>query len=328
MKKQIRLFLLFLLPLGLFSQTMVQVSVWNGSTSTFAKPEKLEVIELSEQGMNPLKTLEEPKEQYQILLEKKSPTLIRVHYKNESYVELINSEDLKKNFISKRIIVYDTTDNLSNLIVHTGMQVTKYKENLEINMIYAIQNKSRPPKTIRAELLQFALPENAKIIQASLSNENSPMPLRVNLIKNQDYYSIDKNIKPGNSELIIQIEIPNYILKKKVDPILSRINNDSKIVSVFMWRPQDLKPTIQGGVIEEKSVPNLGSANFVYYEEPEILLDFSKGSFLYKNPLKAYSNPIFDTRTKTVIGIALGLFLIFLLIPIIHTSGIRITKNA
>ncbi len=326
MKRQI---LLFLLPLGLFSQTIVQVSVWNGSTSTFAKPEKLEVIELTEQGMNPLKTIEDAQEQYQIVLEKKSPTLIRVNYKNESYVELINSEDFKKNYITKRIIVYDTTDNLTNLIINTGLQVTKYKENLEVNMIYAIQNKSNPPKTIPGELLQITLPENANILQASLSNEKSPMPVRVNLIKNHDYYSIDKNIKPGNSELIIQIEIPHFILKKKVDPILSRINDhNSKILSVFMWRPQDLKPTIQGGVIEEKNIPNLGSAYFVYYQEPEIIVDFSKGSFLYKNPLKAYSNPIFDTRTKTFIGIALGLFLIFLLIPIIHSSGIRITKNA
>jgi len=322
--------ILFFIPIGLFSQTIVQVSVWNGSTLTFTKAEKVEVIELTEEGMNPLKTIEESKEQYQFILEKKSPVLIRVYYKNESYVELINSEDLKKNLIQKRIFVYDTTDNLTNLIIHTGMQVTKYKENLEINMIYAIQNKSNPPKTIRGDLLQFALPENATIIQATLSNEKSQMPIRVNLIKNNDYFTIDKNIKPGNSELLIQIEIPNYIFKKKVDPILTLLNKNSeaKILSVFMWRPLDLKPTVQGGTMEEKNIPNLGSAYFVYYQEPEIIVDFSKGSFLYKNPLKAYSNPIFDTRTKTLIGIALGLFLIFLLIPIIYTSGIRITKDA
>ncbi|GIX42299.1 MAG: hypothetical protein KatS3mg129_2032 [Leptospiraceae bacterium] len=337
MKSQKIFLFLLLLPKMIFSETIVEGLIWNGTKGQYAKPEKIEIIELSEEGMNPIKTFQEPGEiekQFRIVLKNQRPVLIRVHYKGESYIELINTEDLKKKIVKKKIIVYDTTNNLKQLKINTGFQVTKYSDGLEINMIYAIQNKTIPPQTISGDKILFSLPENAKIIQASLTHEKSQMPVRVNLIEKNGYYILDKNIKPGNTELLIQVELSNYIYKKRIDPVLQEIQkqekSSDKILSVFMWRPEDVKPNIldNSATIEEKNVPNLGKAYFIYYQKPEIILDFSKGSSLFKNPMKAYRNPIFDTSYKTIFALLSGIFIIFLIIPIIATSGIRITKNA
>lgn len=330
MKNQ--LILLFLvLPYVLWGETLIQVTIWNGTKNKIVRSEKIEIIELTEEGMKPFLTYDDPKEQFSFSLQNlSSPILIRVYYQGESYIELINSSDLKKNVIYKKIVVYDTTEDIQNLLINTGVQVTKYSDGLEVNMIYAIQNKTNPPKTIRGDLLKFHLPENAKINQISLIHEKSQMPVRANLKQINDYYILDKNIKPGNTELMIQVEIPNFIYKKKIDTFLKDLQtkSNSKILSVFLWRPEDIQPTILGGTLEEKSVPNLGKAYFVYSDESEIVLDFSKGSFLFKNPMKAYSNPIFSTPLKTMIALFLGIFILFLIIPIISTSGIRITKDA
>lgn len=323
--------LILIIPHLIFSETFLLGTIWNGTNSKIVKSSKIEVIQLSEEGMKPVQTFENQSD-FQILLQSQSPYLIRVEYNNEIYNEIINMKDLKNKTLRKKIYVYDTTNQIDKLVINTGYQITKYAEGLEINKIYAIQNKTIPPRTISSEQLLFSLPENAEILQATISHEYTQMPIKLNLKKNEDgFYRLDKNFKPGNSEIVIQFTISGYIYDYKVDPILQqlqKISNQEKIMTVFMWRPEDAYPKLQGGEIKEKQVPNLGKAYLVYYDSDHIKVDFSKGSFLYKNPLKAYSNPIFDKPTKTVIGIILGLFLIFLFIPIIATSGIRITKNA
>ncbi len=321
-----KLSILFLVSQSLFCEIILESSIWNATRSIPVEAEKIEIIELTDEGMKPLITLDQPKKNFQTSIPQK-PILIRVQYQGETYIEFVNNEELKKNQIQKKITVYDKTTEIKNLVIHSGFQVTKYSENLEIHMIYAIQNKTIPPRTISSDEIIFSIPENATILNATLTHSLSQIPVRVNLIKTENnFYKIDKSIKPGNSELIIQIEVPNFILKNQIDPILLKLNPQKEIFRVFMWKPEDIQPIINGGKFEEKQVPNLGKAYFVYYMEPTISIDFSKGSVLFKNPLKAYTNPIFDKSYKTISGIVLGIFIIFLIIPIISTSSIRI-KN-
>lgn len=331
MKRIFLLSFIFLIPQFIFSETYLHGIVWNSTNSQMVISDKIEIIQLTEEGMKPLQTFENQSE-FRILLKNEFPYLIRVQYKNETYNEIINLNDLKNKTLLKKIHVYEITHQIDNLIINTGYQITKYSDGLEINKIYAIQNKTIPPRTISSEKLLFSLPENAEILQATITHEHTQMPIKLNLIKDEKgFYKLDKHIKPGNSEVLIQIKLSSYNFNSFVDPILLELQkrlNQERIMTVFMWRPEDAYPSLEGGEIKEKHVPNLGKAYLVYYDSNQIKVDFSKGSFLYKNPLKAYSNPIFDSPLKTILGIILGVFLIFLIIPIVATSGIRITKNA
>lgn len=320
MKNKLLFFLIFYTFFQIFAEEkLLDIQIINQTYKTLSKVDSLEILELTEEGTKTFQTFSNIGPRIYVQINSHSPLLLRATYKGEIYMSFISNQEMNKSRIEKIISIYDITKEIKNLWIHSGMQITKYEKGLEITQIYAIQNKGN--KTILPDLVYFSIPENAKIFNAYLNYEFSQMPLKVNLKqiehKQKKYYIIDKSFKPGNSELIIQFEIDGFKFQNTIDPIFEFLNENNKFFRVLMWKPMDLFPEIQGGILEKKQLQNLGEAYFVYYDSKEILLDFSKGNFIYKDPMKSYKNPIFDNSLKTTLGILLGVFLLFLILGIL-----------
>lgn len=323
MKNKLSIFLIFLIFYSGFEiyaeEKLLEIRIVNQTNKTLSKIDSLEILEITEEGLKTIQTFSTIGPKILVQINSPSPLLLRAIYKGEIYMTFIPSQEMNKSRIEKMISIYDTTKEIKDLWIHSGMQITKYEKGLEINLIYALQNKGNT--TVLPDQLFFSIPESAKNLQANLSYEFSQFPIKVNLepieVNQKRYYKIDKAIKPGNSELIIQFEIEGFRFENSIDPIWELLNKNNKFFRVLMWKPIDIMPEIQGGTIEKKQLQNLGEAYFVYYDSKEILLDFSKGNFIYKDPMRSYKNPIFDNSLKTTFGIILGVFLLFLILGIL-----------
>ncbi len=294
------------------------------------KVETLELIEITEEGMKPLYRFDSVGPVFTMNLAVKQSFLLRATYKGEFYSVFVSEKEINQTIIRKKIDVYDIADNLENLSFHSGMQIVKNENGLEVSMFYAIQNQSN--KAIVPNAFYFSIPEGAKNIRSTFNYEFSQIPIRVNLQEvewnQKKYYKIDKAIKPGNTELIIQFQIEGYHFSNSIDPVWEKIHPNSKkpFFRVFMWNPKDLTPKLLGGRMEKKQLQNLEDVYFIYYESTEIFLDFQEGSFIYSNPMKLAKNPIFHTPKKTTIALILGFFLSFLVLGLFPLS--KMIRNA
>lgn len=325
MKTPLWISILFLANLTLFAEEkFLNLIFFNQTKSQPTKVETLELIEITEEGMKPLYHFDSVGPTFSFTINQQKPFLIRVTYKGESYSMFLTEKDINQKLIKKRIDVFDTTSEIKKISIHSGMQILKNENGLEINLIYAIQNQDN--KAILPEGFYFSIPDNAKNIRSTLNYQFSQIPIRVNLREvewnQKKYYKIDKAIKPGNSELIVQFEIDGYNFSNSIDPIWKKLNSDLKkpFFRVFMWKPSDLTPKLLGGKIEKKQLQNLEDAYFIYYESDEIYLDFQEGGFIYSNPMKLSKNPFFDTTLKTTVALILGLLLTFLIVSLFPFS--------
>ncbi|MCS7205746.1 MAG: hypothetical protein NZ853_08615 [Leptospiraceae bacterium] len=324
-----RILLIFLTNFSLSAQFLIQAEIWNGTTSTPAKADKIEIFELTEEGIQLRKTIEEPTSYFEYPVSTINPYIIRAHYRDEFYGEMISNQEFQQKNIRKKVFVYETTKDLQGLDFHSGYQITKFDKNLEIQMIYVIKNQTNPPKSILPSEVEFYLPKNANILIATISYEKTKIPQRVEVQKKEESFVINRAFKPGNSELVVQVEIPEFHFEHQIDPIQNKIKKENqRIFRVIMWRPEELQPKVEGGTLEEKQIPNLGKAFFIYYDQSVVKMDFSQGPVIFKDPLKAYKNPIFDKPWKTTFALILGTLLIFLLIPIFAGLQIRVSKHA
>ncbi|MFN3604665.1 MAG: hypothetical protein ACK4UJ_08155 [Leptonema sp. (in: bacteria)] len=302
----------------------MQIKVFNQTKKIPTIVDSLEIIEITEEGLKPMFSYTSVGPMFSLTIKQKSPLLIRANYKGEVYNTFVLEKELGNSIIKKQIDVYETTSQIDNLFIHSGIQITKNEEGLDVNFIYVFQNRGN--RAILPDVLYFSIPENAKNIQATINYEFSQVPLRISLkevfLDQQKYYTLNRTIKPGNAELFIQFQLDGYTFSNSIDPIWKKIrkSQEEKFFRVFMWKPVDIQPEITGGRIEKKQMENLSDAYFIYYDSETIHIDFTKGNFIYKNPMKSYKNPIFDTTFKTTLGIILGLLLVFLFLGFVSLN--------
>ncbi len=319
--KNFKLFLLyFFIIFPIYSEKIIiEGMIINQTKKQKQNVEKIEIIALTEEGMNNLITKENQKADFSFSVDSNSPLMIRVHYQNETYVSLIHQQELKKEKVFKQIPVYEVSQNIKDLSIHSGIQVLRTPEGLEMDLVYAIQNKTQPPYTIQISDPIFYIPENSEILSATFMDE-AMVPVNISLTHiKENQYSLKKSFKPGNSEINIKLKLKNYQFSFAIDPVFYLTKQNHNFFKVLIWKPEDAIPEVYGAELEKKNIPNLGNVYLIHYKEEIAKFKFNKGSFFYSNPMEAYYIPIFDTWWKTLLAVILGIILFFLILSFISS---------
>ena len=290
----------------------------NGTNNQPVRVTSLELIKL-EGGMNVLQRMSQagPTFRFAPITSLQVPHLIKAVYQGTSYTLLIPPS---KDFWRKKqvLTVYESGAAPSSLHVHVAVSVTKKQNSLYVEKIFALQNKSSPPRSFFLEKLRFFIPGNARELQASLRyRKKGSMPLPLPLQKTRDgYYYATYGLRPGEAELNLRYVVMGHLLQDSLSKMSQRSQKEE--TRVLLWQPRAAKPKIEATRFELINVPQVGTAYKVYYPPNEMVnYDFSLGDFVIDNPLESDFNPIFNQAVKTVIALLLLVAHFFLITALI-----------
>lgn len=318
----------------------IEGRIQNGSTGQFAKADNLELIKI-EEGMQVIQTLKNvgPAFKFEPVELTGAPLLIRATHNNETFIAALQPPtSVNQTKLTREIVVFDDGAKLSDISFHSGLQISRLKDGLDVNIVYAIANHSKPQRTFDLTGLQFPVPKEAKDLKINLTHEDAGMPVNLSpkLSDAGDSVELKRKIRPGTSELSIRFKLDSYVFNDRVDfskeLLVNRSNKkDAKTTNSFfrvlIWRPANAMPKIEGGESKELEIPNLGKAVQVFYNKDTVTYTFDQGDVWFDNPMASDDNPIFDKTYKTVLGVILALFVLFVLLSIIAGSRIRLSRQ-
>lgn len=318
----------------------IEGRIQNGSTGQFAKADNLELIKI-EEGMQVIQTLKNvgPTFKFEPVELTGAPLLIRATHNSETFIAALQPPtSVNQTKLTREIVVFDDGAKLSDISFHSGLQISRLKDGLDVNIVYAIANHSKPQRTFDLTGLQFPVPNDAKDLKINLTHEDAGMPVNLSPKLNDagDSVELKRKIRPGTSELSIRFKLDSYVFKDRVDfskeLLVNRTNkkdakNTNSFFRVLIWRPANAMPKIEGGESKELEIPNLGKAVQVFYNEDTVTYTFDQGDVWFDNPMASDDNPIFDKTYKTVLAVILALFVLFVLLSIIAGSRIRLSRQ-
>ncbi|MBW7859232.1 MAG: hypothetical protein H3C43_13295 [Leptonema sp. (in: Bacteria)] len=337
--------ILLILLIGLFytandlyaAPIIVEGRIKNGTTGLLTKADQLELIKI-EEGMQVVETLKNigPYFRFQPVELTGAPLLIRAIHNDETFIAALDpptSVNTKK--LTREIVVFDDGAKLDNIDFHSGLQISRLKDGLDVNIVYAIANHSKPQRTFDLTGLQFPVPKEAKDLKINLTHEDAGMPVNLSpkLSETGNSVELRRKVRPGTSELSIRFKLDSYVFQDRVDfskKLLVNRNTEKENNSFFrvlIWRPIDAIPKIEGGESKELEIPNLGKAIQVFYHNDTVTYTFDQGGLWFDNPMASDDNPIFDQPYKTVVGVILALLVLFVLLSIIAGSRIRLSRQ-
>ncbi len=289
------------------------VTLRNG-TGHFVKPlPEVELISLK-QGMEIIEKKQPKSNQFRFspLVPSNTPYLLRANYQGTSYTVLIPPVP---KFWEKQheLMIYEAGAKASEIKINSAMWVTKHKEDIEVEQVYVIQNQSNPPRSFDLSSILFFVDPKAKAKKASLRYGKNSMPITLSLKEKEEYFMIERGIRPGQAEINLSFSIPTRKMKDRFLKFQDIALNEH--YRILLWKPNNFKPKIIGANTKEIEIPNIGigyqidkKANGAKESLIEFSYDFSEGDYIIDNPLSSDSNPLFNTPLKT--GVAL-IFLVF-----------------
>jgi cytochrome c-type biogenesis protein CcmI len=322
-------------PLSLHAAPVtVEGRILNGTTGQLARVDQLELIKI-DNGMQVVETLKEagPNFRFKQVEQAGAPLLVRATHEGDSFISVIppqESDGPQQKPIRTDITVYDRGARLEDMTFHSGLQVSKLRNGLNVTLVYAIDNKSKPGRSFDISDLTFPVPSDAKNLRVSVAHQSSGMPVNLEPEIVSGGIRLRRALRPGMSELSIQFNTETHVLKDRVDftkNLLVNGRGDRPFFRVLIWRPADAIPEIKGGTARELDIPKLGKALQVVYDTDEVTFDFKAGGIWFDNPMDSDENPIFDHPYKSGIGLLFSLTILLLLLSILTGSKFRLTRD-
>lgn len=329
--------LAFLAPEGLAAQAhsaivTVQGSIKNATTNQPTGADSVELLRVG-QSMDSIETIEHPGASFRFrpVERKGAPLMVRVNFAGDRYVQIIpppQKPEAGAVNASVAISVFERGAAISDMEFRSGLQVARVKGGLDVMLVYAAANRSRPMRSYFKEDLLLPVPEGAKDLKVTITHPSSSMPVPIETKPAPGGVLISHAMRPGTSELTARFHLEGRVYKDHADFSATPTKEGGMTTArVIIWRPHDAKPDIDGGTVETFEAQNLGEALQVTFAEAATY-SFTKGSVWYENPMDSHSNPIFDEPWKSGIGIALGLTVILILLSIMAGARSRSAARA
>jgi hypothetical protein len=144
-----------------------------------------------------------------------SPHLVRAIHQGVTYHRMA-----PPGTTSVEVEVYDVGQKIEGIsVVADIMRVQVEKGTLEVIRMFAVQNKSKPPRTeMNDRSLEFSVPEGAQIIEGSAMTENG-QPLNSAPVQERDKtrYSFLFPLRPGTTQFQVAYQMP-YTGSANIDP--------------------------------------------------------------------------------------------------------------
>ena len=310
----------------------------NGTRNSPAKVDELSLIQLSG-GMQVLaqKTGVGPNFQFKGIARPKSPLMLRAVYRGETYIVLVPPAP---RFWAKQheLIVYEKRKLPADARINSGILMTRTKNGLSINKIYAINNETK--YTWDTSEFYIHLPPGAKNLNATLEHQSGRMPAPLKMRQTPKGFLPGKGIRPGRSALRIEFDIPGY---EFTDRLHRTGDTFAKTPPLLWWRPENARPAVSGGQTKsldtkqgkalELSFPDGGAGKMTFtmnsgdfYEAPPVTRRPGPQKKRAGGP-PVEKNPIFGSGRDTLLGIVLFLVIFFAVASFIAASGFRLIRR-
>ena len=191
-------------------------TVKNSTTGKPAAGDEVVLITLG-QGMEESgRTKADSKGNFSFNLKEQGPHLIRAIHQGVTYHRMA-----PPGTTSVEVEVFDVAKKLDGMeVVADMMRVQAEQGQLEVQRMFAVENKSKPPRTQMNERnLEFFLPEGAKIVESSAmtqgGNPLSTAPVPVDDKKTR--YAFLFPLRPGTTQFQVAYTLP-YTGSANIDP--------------------------------------------------------------------------------------------------------------
>lgn len=314
----------------------VQGTIKNATTNQPAAAESAELLRVG-QAMESLETIEHPGPTFRFrpVDRKGSPLMVRVNFAGDRYAQIIpppQKPETGSVNASVAVSVFERGAAAKDVEFRSGLQIARVKDGLDVMLVYAAANRSKPQRSYFKEDLLLPVPDGARDVHVTITHPSSNMPVPLETRPAPGGVLISHAMRPGTSELTARFHVDGRIYHDRSDfsatpdagPAQTGGNTTARVI---LWRPHDAKPDIEGGTVQPFEAPNLGQALQVTFQD-RATYNFTQGSIWYENPMDSHSNPIFDEPWKSGVGIALGLTVMLLILSILAGTRRRSTRSA
>ncbi|MCE9596917.1 MAG: hypothetical protein K8S54_03030 [Spirochaetia bacterium] len=296
-------------------------SVVNGTTGLAGQPEEIQLLRPGQTGMQVLQTIRPGTVNFRFdPVPVQGPVLVRCLYAGETYIHVVPPTE-KFYTAPQRVMIYEVGAKPDDILITSGLQVVKHKEAMKISRVFAIENRSNPPKAFAGAGLKFFVSPDAKNVKAQLQHQGSmPVP---NALSPDGH--LVRGIRPGNSELTLEYDMPGFQLEERAQEFAGSPSKHAFLVVVF--QPADAKPKVEGAQTEEIQIPNLGPALRINFGNDPAKLDFSNGGYIIENPLSSDVNAVFDETWKVLLALLFAIIILFLAASVLASSGVSFVRQ-
>jgi hypothetical protein len=200
-----------------FAETLTG-TVKNGTTNKPGAGDEVILIKLGNGMEEAARTKADSKGNFSFNLDDQGPHLIRAIHQGVTYHRMAppgtTSVEVEVNDVAKKIDGISVTADVMRCQAENGQ--------LEIVRLFAVDNKSNPPKTqMNDHNFEFYLPEGAKVTQAMARTANG-QPLNSSAVPQgeKNKYAFIFPLRPGETQFQVQFTLP-YSGEATVDPKLS-----------------------------------------------------------------------------------------------------------
>lgn len=296
-------------------------TITNGTTGAPVAPEEIQLLRPGQTGMQVLQSIRPGTVSFKFdPVPVQGPVLVRSLYAGETYIHVVPPTEKFYN-APQQVTVYEVGARAEDILITSGLQVVKHKESLKLSRVFAIENRSKPPRAFAGSGLKFFVSPDAKNVRAQLQHQGSmPVP---NALTPEG--KLARGIRPGNSELTLEYEISGFQLEERAQEFSGSPAKHAFLVVVF--QPADAKPKVEGASVEELQIPNLGPALRINFGTDSAKFDFSNGGYIIENPLKSDVNAVFDESWKVLVALLFTIIILFLGASVLASSGVSFVRQ-
>ena len=208
--------LTFTLGAYAFAETLTG-TVKNGTTGKPGAGDEVILIKLGNGMEEAARTKADSKGNFSFNLDDPGPHLIRAIHQNVTYHRMAppgtTSVEVEVNDVAKKVEGISVTADVIRCQAENGQ--------LEIVRLFAVDNKSNPPKTqMNDHNFEFYLPEGAKVTQSMARTANG-QPINSSAVPQgeKNKYAFIFPLRPGETQFQVQFTLP-YTGEATVDPKL------------------------------------------------------------------------------------------------------------
>jgi len=192
-------------------------TVKNGTTNKPGAGDQVILIKLGNGMEEAARTKADAKGNFSFNLDDQGPHLIRVIHQDVTYHRMAppgtTSVEVEVNDVAKKVEGISVTADVMRCQAENGQ--------LEIVRLFAVDNKSNPPKTqMNDHNFEFYLPEGAKVTQSMARTANG-QPINSSAVPQgeKNKYAFIFPLRPGETQFQVQFTLP-YTGEATVDPKL------------------------------------------------------------------------------------------------------------
>ena len=192
-------------------------TVKNGTTNKPGAGDEVILIKLGNGMEEAARTKADSKGNFSFNLDDQGPHLIRAIHQNVTYHRMAppgtTSVEVEVNDVAKKVDGISVTADVIRCQAENGQ--------LEIVRLFAVDNKSNPPKTqMNDHNFEFYLPEGAKVTQSMARTANG-QPINSSAVPQgeKNKYAFIFPLRPGETQFQVQFTLP-YTGEATVDPKL------------------------------------------------------------------------------------------------------------